>query len=96
MSTELARARPGIQLLLFEGVPGRESGPVPGTNRPAELEGLLPLTMRPLLWGLESGEPGALPAKSWFTARSEGGGGRGASKSKLSFGIGDIGVRDSE
>jgi hypothetical protein len=47
-STELARARPGIQLRLLEGVPGRESGP-PGTARPPELPGLLLLNRRPLL-----------------------------------------------
>lgn len=64
VSIELARARPGIQLLLFEvGVLGRESGPDPGTNKPAELIGLTRLKRRPLLCGL-SGELGALPARS--------------------------------
>lgn len=90
-STELARARPGIQLrLLEEGVPGRESGP-PGTAKPPELDGLPLLSLRPLLWGLPSGELDALSARSWLTARREGGGCSGASKSKPSIGPGDTG-----
>ena len=65
LSIELARVLPGIQLRRFdEGVPGRESGPVPGTNNPPELEGLTKLSRRPLLCGLLSGEFGALSAKS--------------------------------
>lgn len=75
LSIELARERPGIQLLRFEdGVLGRESGVDPGIVNPAELEGLL--ISRPLLCGRPTGELGVLLARSWFTASSEGGGGR--------------------
>lgn len=74
LSIELARERPGIQLLRFDGVLGRESGFDPGIPNPAELEGLL--ISRPLLCGRSTGELGALFARSWFTASSEGGGGR--------------------
>lgn len=81
LSIELARERPGIQLLRFDGVLGRESGFEPGIANPAELEGLL--ISRPLLCGRPTGELGALLARSWFTASSEGGGGR-LSMSRLS------------
>lgn len=47
----------------------------PGIVNPAELDGRL--KSRPLLRGrLSTGELGALLARSWFTARSDGGGGR--------------------
>lgn len=66
LSTELARDRPiipGIQLLRFDGVPGRESGVEPGMANPAELEGRV--MSRPLLRGRASvGELGALTARS--------------------------------
>ena len=66
LSTELARDRapiPGIQLLRFDGVLGRESGVDPGMAKPAILEGRL--ISRPLLWGRPVvGELGALLAKS--------------------------------
>lgn len=82
LSIELARERPGIQLLRFDdGVLGRESGVDPGIANPAELDGLL--MSRPLLCGRPTGELGALLARSWFTASSEGGGGR-LSMSRLS------------
>lgn len=82
LSIELARERPGIQLLRFDdGVLGRESGVDPGIVSPAELDGLL--MSRPLLCGRPPGELGALLARSWFTASSEGGGGR-LSMSRLS------------
>lgn len=69
---ELARERPtGIQLLRLDGVPGRDSGFDPGM---AKLSGLL--ISRPRLCGRETGELGALLARSWLTIINEGGGGR--------------------
>jgi hypothetical protein len=62
LSIELARERPGIQLLRLDGVLGRESGFDPGIARPTELDGLL--MSRPRLWGRATGELGALLAKS--------------------------------
>lgn len=71
---------PGIQLLRFDGVPGRESGAEPGMANPAELVGRA--ISRPRLRGRASvGELGALEARSEFTANNDGGGGR-LSKSK--------------
>lgn len=100
MSTEFARDRPdipgipGIQLLRFEGVLGRESGAEPGMANPAELAGLL--NSRPLLRGrLSTGELGVLWARSWFTESSDGGGGR-LSRSKRSMGDAFGIVRGSE
>ena len=49
LSIELARDRPGIQLLRFEGVLGLESGFGPGIASPTELEGRL-ISSTPAPW----------------------------------------------